>query len=387
MDRKYISGLDGLRAIAVTWVFFFHATPTLNWHSDSLAAKGLTFFSNTGWIGVQIFFALSGFLITNILIDGIGQRHQLKNFFIRRSLRIFPLYFSVLIALFIITPYFLQTPYWLTGAIEHQVSWWLYLSNWAVPFVNSGGVTHLWSLAIEEQFYLLWPFIIIFTTQRTILKITVFMIISAPLFRAGFYYSMPDTLDGISDIARRSAYYFSVCRWDAIAFGALLSLSLRRESWKKQIQQWILPITGLSISFIIISTLLAHSFRGVSSGVGLLNQTVVSILSFIILFLVVNKRYPSLNRLLDNNILKSIGKHSYAIYLFHLPIILLWKSYFPDKLTELSGLSLALQLSFHLIAIFFITYIAAKISWTLLEHPFLKLKETLAPIDPQKNSG
>jgi peptidoglycan/LPS O-acetylase OafA/YrhL len=379
MDRKYISGLDGLRAIAVTWVFFFHAIPTLNWSSDSPIAKVLVLFSNTGWIGVQIFFAISGFLITNILINSKGKKNQLKHFFIRRSLRIFPLYFFTLAVLFIFTPYFFQMPYWLAGTENHQSWWWLYAMNWIIPFVQSGGVTHFWSLAIEEQFYLIWPFIIIFTSRRVTLNVILFMILSAPIFRVLFYYLMPDTIGDISDIARRAAYYFTICRWDAIAFGALLALLLREDQWIKRIEKLTTPIILFSIVFIVVSTGVAHSFRGVASGMGLFNQTVVSILTFIALFIIISQKYLILNRLLDNTLLKTIGKHSYAIYVFHLPILLLWKSYFPETLKDLSGLTLVLNLACHFIAIYILTFIAAKLSWFLLEHPFLKLKEKLAP--------
>jgi peptidoglycan/LPS O-acetylase OafA/YrhL len=116
----------------------------------------LTAFSSAGWIGVQLFFALSGFLITAALLDSQDGLHYFRNFYAKRALRILPLYYAVLLALLVVLPWFIapRVPY----SYEQQATLWLFVLNWtqASPY----GFGHFWSLAIEEQFYLLWPLVV-----------------------------------------------------------------------------------------------------------------------------------------------------------------------------------------------------------------------------------
>lgn len=378
MDRKYISGLDGLRAIAVIWVVFFHVTPSLDWSSDAVFAKAFVLFSNSGWVGVQLFFVLSGFLITGILLDGKGSQHQLRNFYLRRSLRIFPLYYLTLFVCLIVVPLLIVTPPWLEIVVDNQIWWWTYLMNWTRPFLGTNGLGHFWSLAIEEQFYLFWPLIVVFRSRRTLCWVIVFMLISAPVSRYLLYNLMPDTIGDATEVARRSAYNFTIARWDALAQGALLSVMVRSEHWQQWLKQWSLPGMLLTLVLVAASVMVFHNFAPVSPGFGMFNQTLASVLFFFVLSLVIFTRYPLINRVLDGFVLQRIGKYSYAIYILHLPVMLLWKAYTPTGLQQYSGFELALRFGLEFAAIFLLTLLGALLSWRLIEHPCLKLKSKFA---------
>src|SRR5467141_3598622 len=114
-----------------------------------------------GWIGVQLFFVLSGFLITGILLDARHSPSYYRSFFVRRVLRIFPLYYATLLVLFVLLPALDLLPASFKRDPMVELSYWAYFSNWYGPFhQGEDSVSHFWSLALEEQFYLLWPFVI-----------------------------------------------------------------------------------------------------------------------------------------------------------------------------------------------------------------------------------
>src|SRR4051794_5441003 len=160
--RQHFKSLDGLRGIAILMVFFFHRYPRHPHDPIGLLSGG-------GWTGVELFFVLSGFLITGILYDTLGQRRYFLNFYARRTLRLLPVYLVTFAVVMAIGPAF--------GLIY---SWWdvpflLYASNIVedlrrYPQFGGLGVSHLWSLAVEEQFYLLWaPAIFLLRSHRRIL--------------------------------------------------------------------------------------------------------------------------------------------------------------------------------------------------------------------------
>ena len=157
----FIPALDGLRGIAIILVMLHHFTyyrPTSG--IDALIGSVLFF----GWTGVDLFFVLSGFLITGILLDTRGSERYFTSFYARRTLRIFPLYYLVLFLAFVVLPKFPAVHPVLAGQADVPPQWpyWLYLTNFSIAdrgWVH-GWVDVAWSLAIEEQFYLVWPLVI-----------------------------------------------------------------------------------------------------------------------------------------------------------------------------------------------------------------------------------
>ena len=113
---------------------------------------------NVGWIGVQIFFVLSGFLITRNLLDSLGAPNYYRAFYVRRALRILPLYYGTLAVVFLLLPLVGLHPLGDDGGARDRLWFWVFLSNWSVPLGAAAcGLPHFWSLAVEEQFYLAWP--------------------------------------------------------------------------------------------------------------------------------------------------------------------------------------------------------------------------------------
>ncbi len=188
----YYIALDGLRAIAVIMVFFQHY------------GAGKAFLFGWGWTGVDIFFVLSGFLITGILYDSQQKPHRYRDFYIRRTLRIFPLYYFVWIVILLMTPFALWQWNW------RWALWPVYLGNYArFFFLRQPGnpyrfdmitfgprvsgwfgypvhfyIGHFWSLCVEEQFYLMWPFVVYQVRKReTLMKICIGVIILSPIVR------------------------------------------------------------------------------------------------------------------------------------------------------------------------------------------------------------
>ena len=173
-----VPALDGIRGLAVLWVVLFHASNSLG-HSSPYVRAVLAVL-HKGWLGVEIFFVLSGFLITSILLDSkhLGAREFFGGFYWRRMLRIFPIYFLIL-ALLVAVPLAvtsLQTPGWQRYFYE-QGWFWLYGANilWAysgttTPALEFGWfeLTHTWSLSVEEHFYLVWPLLVFTLTRRAL---------------------------------------------------------------------------------------------------------------------------------------------------------------------------------------------------------------------------
>jgi peptidoglycan/LPS O-acetylase OafA/YrhL len=148
---KYYSGLDGLRGIAIILVVGYHYFPSLS------------VFGNA-WLGVDLFFVLSGFLITEILLRTNNTENQLRNFYIRRILRIFPVYYFSLFLYFFVLPGLGSTPLAESYYVSNKAWFLLYLQNWLFIFKTpdpSTFLNHYWSLGVEEQFYIIWPVLIV----------------------------------------------------------------------------------------------------------------------------------------------------------------------------------------------------------------------------------
>jgi len=243
-----LPGLDGVRGLAILMVMAVHfvgdATPRT--FGERLAVK----LGNYGVLGVDAFFVLSGFLITGLLLDAKGDRHYFRNFYARRTLRIFPLYYSVLALLFLVLPSVAALPLALEESRVHQTWLWTYTANfyiaakasWALPYVS-----HFWSLAIEEHFYLLWPLVVFSFRRETLERICLGVIAAALALRIGL------SLLGTSEL---SISVLTPCRVDALCVGGLLAALARRE-------EGVAPLvrrSGQAAIAIGVATLLVSAF-------------------------------------------------------------------------------------------------------------------------------
>ena len=225
VDRSHAGGrlpaLDGVRAIAVLGVIASHS-----------GVFGL------GWVGVDIFFGLSGHLITGILIDGkvagTSARCYFVPFYIRRSLRILPLAWAVVI---------------LMSAVRGQWSgtWWYlgYLVNWLPESPPRRDLGHYWSLAVEEQFYLVWPAVVFFSSSQTLWRATMAIIAIDIAFRLGISIWPPAFVTPqFQDLA-------TFARADTLAVGALLAQRERNGGWGRE-ARWALPACLLAAVAVVV---------------------------------------------------------------------------------------------------------------------------------------
>jgi peptidoglycan/LPS O-acetylase OafA/YrhL len=338
---QYIKPLDGLRAFAVLFVIRSH------WMPGNFITNAIPF----GEIGVDIFFVLSGFLITSILLQNKKQLDSneatlgsiIKNFIARRTLRIFPIYYLTIFLLYLLADK--------TGTnIRQDIIYYLtYTSN--INFFNMGNwdgiLSHLWSLAVEEQFYLLWPWVILMVKRRYL-----------PL--VFFIAAITGILSNILIVNDFSWVLTSSC-FDAFAIGGFIAYDrLYKKNIIRDNLKWI-----ASLAAIIIIAELSWGFTVLPL------RTLVAVSSLCIIYLLLNKN--GLSNFLSMRSLVFIGKISYGIYLYHNIIPWLWGNIL-GKLIKLGLPGFFANPSLVLLENFVILIGVSWLSWIIIERPINNLK-------------
>ena len=336
---KKIPQLDAIRGLAVLLVLLHN--------TDRYPSLHLHLISDNGWMGVDLFFVLSGFLITGILVDTKKSEGYFRNFYARRCLRIWPLYYSALLFMFVIVP-LLRPPAAHSVFDARSSPWWaypLFLQNFLVPIPIAAtgllGVT--WSLAVEEQFYLFWPLVVRFCTESQLRKVAIAVICFSPALR--YYLSLHQV-----DI-----YSNTFCRLDGLMAGALLALVLRSGSFvpsKFVTGAWIALLVSAPLA-LMIDTLPARWI--------VFSLVALASVSFVYLALFSTQRW--LQAILTSRFLVYTGTISYGIYLLQKIPLDAAKTFHLDQ-----HQFLALPITTAA------TYAMAALSWNLLEKPFLRLK-------------
>jgi peptidoglycan/LPS O-acetylase OafA/YrhL len=298
-------------------------------------------------MGVDLFFVLSGFLITGILLDTKQSEAYFKNFYARRCLRIWPLYYSALLFMFVIVPILRPSEAPVIFAARSS-PWWaylVYLQNFLIPVPTMAtgllGVT--WSLAIEEQFYLCWPLVVRFCTESQLRKIAILVICISPALR--FYLS----LHGVN------IYSNTFCRLDGLMAGALLAIVIRSTSFSPSkfiSRAWIVLLVAAPLALVI------ETFHARWVGFSVI---VAASISFVYLALFSTQRW--LRAVLTNRFLVYTGTISYGIYVLEKIPMDVAKTL---HLERHPFLALPLTIA--------ATYALATLSWRLLEKPFLALR-------------
>jgi peptidoglycan/LPS O-acetylase OafA/YrhL len=207
--RQYYPALDGLRGLAILLVVVYH----------NFGFIDVFFF---GWLGVDLFFVLSGFLITDILLKTVGSADYLRNFYARRVLRIFPLYYLCLILFLVVLPN-LDVAFDIKYYTDNQLWIWTYLQNWLYIFkdpAQTNTLNHLWSLAVEEQFYLLWPLVILLIRKPGHLLVCMGLLLVGVLGLRLWIWN-----NHVADLAYFNLYTFT--RIDGICIGCMIALLQR----------------------------------------------------------------------------------------------------------------------------------------------------------------
>jgi len=257
-----------------------------------------------GFAGVDLFFVLSGFLITRILINTKQEDNYLKSFYMRRVLRIFPLYFVTLILFFLVIPIAHGE-----SIIPFKQQWWywVYLQNIPMTFGSgeTAGPTHFWSLAVEEQFYLIWPFIVLLCNRKTLLRIATVLLLAAPVCRLiVVYYNCSD-------------FYLTPCRIDCLAAGAFVAIyfadhQISRRTMKIALSAAIIATAGIGLCY-----LLAQRFNQAMVDTVFWYSPECILFTAVLVLVIGSNAGRALARIMSSKPLMLCGKHSYCMYVIH----------------------------------------------------------------------
>jgi len=365
--------MDGWRGVAILVVVLHNAGAVL-YGGASLPVALLNVVLTSGWVGVQLFFVLSGFLITGILLDARGTPHYFRRFYVRRTLRIFPLYYGFLALALIVVPAVATLPAaWVDAVRVDGIWYWLYLSNWT-PLLDGGidGLQHLWSLGVEEQFYLVWPALVVVSGRRFPL-VAALIVLAAPASRVWMYLAGmdPDYL-----------YHFTTARADAFGVGALLAVTVRSPAWTGHLRARLVPVfLGVSAALLVV-VFLGRGFQQYAPPVLLAGQSVISLWFGLLMFATLapaNGGESVLARVLSSTALRTCGKYSYAMYVLHFPLHALVRTdvaSFVDQATPPMQIMITVG---YTLAILAASTALAVVSWHVWEKHFLRLKERWAP--------
>jgi peptidoglycan/LPS O-acetylase OafA/YrhL len=366
-----ILALDGFRGLAVLMVTLYRfAEVSL---TESVIGRLPSRAILVGASGVDLFFVLSGFLITGILLHSKDSPGYFSRFYSRRTLRIFPLYFASLALFLLLLPAagvdrivegekIIGTEP-IRGNTSHL---WLYTSNLSIAWANDwhfGALNHFWSLAIEEQFYLIWPMIVLALAPNRLFKCCLIAVVVLTCCRVGF------SISATHEVASKT---FTLFRMDGLLLGSAAALLYNRVG-----DGLIRYQTGLRVGVVLVGMLFCASLV-LGSNDFTVRYFLVSLAGVLLLLAtVVAVPHSPERRLFENPILRSLGRFSYAMYIFQwplIPILAPWIS--PHQCSSWAGQPLSGAILY--VAIMFgLTYVLAMISWYAFESWILGLRDRI----------
>lgn len=355
--------LDGLRGVAVLSVVLFHSLRVLG--DNQLTAQPWRAILGSSWPGVDLFFVLSGFLITGILLDSRDAQGYFRNFYARRTLRIFPLYYATLALALLVVPAIVgasRLPALYSTLRAHQIWLWLYLQNYkqAAGPHQLPGFGHFWSLAIEEQFYWVWPLVVYAVNRRTLFRICLAVCAFEPLLRMALLHG------GITPWALRE-YTFS--RVDTLLYGAIAAILFRDPELARKSRR-VVAVLAIVAAAILAGLIVVNGFLPYESDTTVVAGYSALAILFAILVSVCASGKVWLARFMSATVLRWFGRYSYAIYVVHPAVYLAYEATIARRLVL--GPYAALALCFAVVLA--VSSALGRLSWTLLESQFLKLK-------------
>jgi len=350
-----IPELDGLRAFAILAVMLGHllaTTPSLQHLPSGLPPK-LETIVNHGWLGVDLFFLLSGFLITSILVGTkqFGARRYFGGFYLRRALRIWPLYF-LMVAIMLVayvkltgTTYFLYSLFFIAN--------YAVMAHVAIP--NGGGP--LWSLAVEEQFYLIWPVLVLLLSRRVLVAILIAVAVAEPIVRLLPVGTLEVTWE----------------RCDGLAFGALLALWFTSElHGRRNDRRLALAFVGIAAALTVVEVVLERVVPGHIVGNSLRIPQVLCVCAAVMVLALSRSGAPAFAALRLPFLLIT-ADFSYCLYLIHVPLIDAYDTYAARVVPHVAQLAALQGNLLRAAVVIVVAYALAAFSRRYVELPFLNL--------------
>lgn len=361
-----IPELNGVRGIAIILVLLFHFGEKL-----PMIPRALMTPFEFGWSGVDLFFVLSGFLITGILMNTRDAPNYFSSFYARRALRIFPIYIlSTFVFFHVAIP--LAHHFGIWRLVNHSLEpwYWLQLSNWQSAFGRDLTlVTHFWSLAVEEQFYLVWPMVVFLTPKSRLSHVCVLLIVLGLGLRCAFYHDLPMYP---ALLTRLTPF-----RIDTLAFGGLLAILVENRSWTAVLNRGLGPTAATAGTLLLGLLIAAGTCSPADPLIATFGFTLLAVLASCLVFYayVGSGSSRPVARWLRHPVLMRFGKYSYGMYVLHFPICI----YSNQLLVTLSGRIrpglLILSWAISKLTGLAISYVVALASWNLVEKHFLGMKD------------
>lgn len=338
----HIAPLDGIRGIAALLIMVFHF---IGHHHEPSVVRTLAVIGQTG---VDLFFVLSGFLITRILLLSKESPNYFRSFYARRALRIFPLYYAFTALFFFVFPIFSGTQ---IPPFSQQVYTWFYLQNVAntFPHLVSAGPGHFWSLAVEEHFYLIWP-LAVFLLPRRLFRYFIGLTLLIPIILRIVFLRY--------DVG---VFYFTFTRMDSIAFGALLADLITSDKWAYNKAKFFGPLAvALAIALLPAFALLSGSHNDTLQVVKL---SLIPCFYFAALgFFIADQTGQRLSSVFTIWPLRRTGRISYGLYVFHPSCFEFVQKRFPTSFLA------------DFLCSFGATFLVAYLSFRFFESPINQLK-------------
>lgn len=376
-STEHIAALDGVRALAILLVLQGHtfgvgwvlAGPESALWVDRIALS----LSRAGWIGVDLFFVLSGFLITGILLDSRDSPSYFRSFYARRTLRIFPLYWGFLAMVLLIPRHRIALDF--SSVAQHPVVYFTYLINlcWTIrpmeiPFAWTTG--HFWSLAVEEQFYLVWPFAVRSLGRTRLVIVCWALVVACPLLRALLVSGM------LADwVTLQAANMLMPARMDSFAVGALVAVAARTPGVLERVARRTRVAVPLLVGGLV-ALFVRYRLRALAPWVATVGFSLLALLFAWLIASTLTAAPGSLRRrVFEHRWLRFLGRYAYGLYVFHVPLAY-WlggrvRAY--GGLAPLAGSHIPAGIAFFVVA-GGLSVGVAWLSWQFYESPLLRLK-------------